>query len=92
MVKFSKVVIESVLTFSFAVWCNGATAEGRNRLARIVRVASRIVRCELPTLDSLYRAGVVKRAQSIMFNPGHPAHELFVMFPSGRRQSFEVRL
>ena len=43
MVKFYRAVIESVLTFSFAVWYNGATAEDRNRLARIVRVASRIV-------------------------------------------------
>ena len=46
--------------------------------------------CDLPTLDSLYRARVVKKAQSIMSDPGHPAHELFVMLPSGR-QSFEVR-
>ena len=85
MVKFYRAVIESVLTSLFAVRYSGATAENRNRLARIVRVASRIVGCELSTLDNLYRARVVKKAESIMSDPGHPAHELFDMLPSGRR-------
>ena len=44
-----------------------------------------IVGCELPALDSLCRARVVKKAQSIMSNPGHPVHELFVMLSLGRR-------
>ena len=52
MVKFYRVVTDSVVTFSFTIWYNGATAEDRNRLARVVRVASRIVGCELPTLDA----------------------------------------
>ena len=55
------------------------------RLARIAQVASHIVGCELPTLDSLYRARVVKKAQSIMSDPGHLAHQLFEMLPLGRR-------
>ena len=85
MVKFYRVVLESVLIFSFAVWYNGATAEDWNCLAGIVRVAGRIVGCELPTLDNLHRARVVKEAQSIMSDPDHLAHKLFVMLPSGRR-------
>ena len=85
MVQFYRAVTESVLTFSFAVWYNGATAEDRNRLVRIVRGASRIVGRQLPTLDTLYRARVVKKAQSIMSDPDHPAYEQFVMLPSGRR-------
>ena len=85
MVRFYRAVIASVLTFFFAVWYNGGTADDRKRLARIVRVASRIVRCELPTLDNLYRARGVKKAQSIMSDPDPPAHELFVIFPLGRR-------
>ena len=40
---------------------------------------------ELRNLDSLYRERVVKKAQSIMSDPGHPVHELFVMLPSSRR-------
>ena len=77
-------MIESVLTFSFTVWFNGTTAEDRNRLGRIVRSASLIVGCELPSLD-LYRARVVKKARSIMSDPSHPAHGLFEELPSGRR-------
>ena len=85
MIKFYRAVTESVLTFSFADWYNGATAEDRNCVVRIVRVASPIVRCELPALDNLQIARVVKRAQSIMSDPDHPAHELFVMLTSGRK-------
>ena len=85
MVKFYRAVIESVLTFPFTVWFNGATAEDRNRLGRIARSASLIVGCELPSLHDLYRARVVKKARSIMSDPSHPAHGLFEELPSGRR-------
>ena len=72
-------------SLSFAVWCNSAIVEDQNSLARIVLVASRIVGYELPTLDNLYSARVVKKAQSTVSKPGHPVHELFEMLPSGRR-------
>ena len=46
----------------------------------------------MPTLDSLYRARVVKKAQSIMSDPGHPAHELCDVAIGQKTESFEVRL
>ena len=48
--------------FSFAAWYNSATAEDWNRLACIMRVASCIVGCELPTLDSMYRAELWRKS------------------------------
>ena len=94
MVKFYSAVIQSVLTFSFAVWYNGATAEDRNRLERIVPVASRIVGCESLTLDSLYRARVVKKAQSVVSDLPWPsgAWTACDVAMGEKTESFEVKL
>ena len=84
LVKFYRAVIESILTLSFTVWYNSATEEDRDRLRRMVRTASKIAGCDLPTLDSLYLVRMTKRAQRIADDPSHPANILFEMLSSDK--------
>ena len=85
LVKFYRAVIESVLTQSFTVWYGNTTVDDRRRLNRILRAASRVAGCNLPSLDSLYRDRVLKRATSILCDESHPAHDLFELMPSRAR-------
>ena len=85
LVNFYRAVIESVLTQSFTVWYGNLTVDDRSSLDRIVRTASRIAGCELPSLDGLYRDRVTKRANSIIADDGHPANDLFEMMPLEQR-------
>ena len=87
LVNFYRAVVESVLTQSFTVWYGSLTVDDRRRLDRIVRTASLIAGCELPTLDGLYRERVLKRARAIIDDDSHPANNLFTMLPHELRYS-----
>ena len=85
MTHFYRATIESVLTFSMPVWFGHATSEDKTRLERVVRRASKIIRCSLPTLESLYSVRLIRKAKKIIADYSHPAHYLFRLLPSGRR-------
>jgi len=85
LVQFYRAVIESVLTFSVTVWYGGATAEDRGRLDAVVKTASRVIGCELPSMEEIYSKRLQRRATNIMKDSAHPAQPLFSRLPSGRR-------
>ena len=88
MLQFYKAVIESVLTFSVTVWYGTATKHDRDLLQGVINSASKIIGCQLPSLDSLYHVRVTNRANKIARDPGHPANCLFDPLPSTRRFRF----
>jgi hypothetical protein len=85
LVQFYQAVIESVLTFSISVWYGSTTQQQKDRLDRVVRAASRIVGCDLPSLAALYAKRTLSRARKIVADESHPAHGLFQLMPSGVR-------
>ena len=85
MVQFYRAVIESVLTFSVTVWYGGATAEDKSRLNSVVKTASRVIGCELPSLEEIHSKRMLRRATNIAKDSAHPAQPLFSRLPSGRR-------
>ncbi|XP_070193949.1 uncharacterized protein [Littorina saxatilis] len=85
LVQFYRAVVESILTFSITVWYGNTSQLLKNKLERVVRTASRIVGCELPSLASLYAKRMLSRAQKIVADESHPGHPLFERLPSGRR-------
>ena len=85
LVQFYRAIIESVLTFSICVWYGSITQRQKDRLERVVRAASRIVGCDLPSLAELYAKRTLSRACKIVANVSHPAHGLFQLLPSGVR-------
>ena len=57
----------------------------RKRLKQIISTASKIIGCNLPSLDILYRDRVLKKSASIVNDQHHPAHNLFQLMRSGER-------
>ena len=85
LLQFYRSVVESVLTFSLTTWYGSCSQQEKDDLQRVVRTASRIVGCDLPSLDTLYEQRVLRRAQAIVADVSHPANHLFQPLPSGRR-------
>ena len=50
LIHFYRAIIESVLTFSITVWYGNASQRDRESLDRIVRIAVKIIGCELPSI------------------------------------------
>jgi len=61
------------------------TTQQRNSLTSVVLKAQKIIGSELPALSSLNRTRLQRRAQRIIQDSTHPAHNLFELLPSGRR-------
>ena len=67
------------------VWYVSCTAAERKALQRVINTAKKITGCSLPSLDELYSARCLKKAQNITRDPSHPGHKLSELLPSGRR-------
>ena len=85
MTHFYRATIESVLTFSMLVWFGHTTSQDKAKLERVVRRASKIIGCSLPTLSSLFCTRIIRKANKIIADSSHLAHYLFNLLPSGRR-------
>ena len=90
--QFYKASIESILTFSICVWFGGLSFKDRAALDRIIKVASKIIGSELPSLEELFIARSTKKASKILRDSSHPANHFFELLPSGRRfRTFKAR-
>ena len=85
LIHFYTAIVESILTHSITVWFKAATAKDQGRLQRVIRSAGRVIGSSLPSLESIYKTRVLRRARKIMADPSHPGHGLFTLLPSGRR-------
>ena len=85
LIRFYRATIESILTFSITVWYGNATQKNRNSLERIVKTASKIIGCQLPSVESLYSVRLLRRSKKIINDITHPAHHFFKLLPSGKR-------
>lgn len=85
LLQFYRAIIESVLTYSLTTWYGSTSQQDKTDLERVVKTASKIVGCDLPSLETLYHQRVLRRAKSIISDVSHPASHLFQLLPSGRR-------
>ena len=85
MTQFYRSVIESVLTFSNTAWYGSTSSNNKKKLNRVVKTASKIAGCELPSIDSIFQERVTRKARSIISDKLHPANPLFQLLPSGKR-------
>ena len=85
LIQFCQAVTESVLTFSVSVWHGSASVHDQKLLDGIVRVASKLRGCELPSLESIYITRTQRIVRCITSDQHHPAHHLLQCLPSGRR-------
>ena len=85
LMLFYRATIESVLAFSLSVWFGNATRDDKKMLESVIKNASKIVGTVPPSLDEIYQSRVQKRAEKIIKDCSHPAHQFFERMPSGRR-------
>ncbi|KAI3358262.1 hypothetical protein L3Q82_003261 [Scortum barcoo] len=85
MTTFYRGTIESILTSCITVWGGSYTVHNRKALQRIVRTAERIIGVPLPSLQDLYTTRLTRKAITIVNDASHPAHSLFSLLPSGKR-------
>ena len=85
LILFYRATIESVLAFSLSTWYGNATCDDKRLLDSVVKAAEKIIGCELPSIASIYRSRISKRANKIIADDSHPARQLFEKLPSGRR-------
>jgi len=62
-----------------------ATQEDKDKLEGIVNSASKIVCCQLPSLDGIYQKRTKKRVKGIAEDSSHPSYHIFDLLPPGRR-------
>ncbi|XP_036379236.1 olfactory receptor 1509-like [Megalops cyprinoides] len=85
LTNFYRCTIESILTGSITAWYGSCTVLDRKALQRVVRLAQRITRTELPAIQDLYSQRCRRKAQRILSDHSHSTHSLFMLLPSGRR-------
>ncbi|XP_059843356.1 uncharacterized protein LOC132403735 [Hypanus sabinus] len=85
LLNFYRSTTEIILTNSATVWCASCTAAERQDLHRVVKAAQRIVRMELPGLDTIYSSRLRRKAIGITRDTTHPGHSLFDSLPSSKR-------
>ena len=78
-------LIESILTFNIISWYGNLTVKDKARLARIVKLACKIIGSKQKQLSELHHSFVARKAMKICKDQGHPLHASFELMPSGRR-------
>ena len=66
LTQFYRAVIGSVLTFSITVRYGSTTQAEKNSLDRVVRIASKIIGRQLPSLEYIYAACTVQKTIDIL--------------------------
>lgn len=78
-------LIESVITFNLVTWYSHLTMSNKNKLARLITTASKVIGRQQRQLPELYHAAVCRKAKLIVCDVSHPLHACFEKLPSGRR-------
>ena len=77
--------LTEVRTFCVVVWFGNLSLANKNRLDRLVRVASKVIGVNQVQLSELYVRQIVRKTQAISACTEHPLKGGFELLPSGRR-------
>lgn len=91
MTLFYRTFIESVLSFCIVTWFGNLNLADKNRLGRLVRVASKVIGVNQAQLSDLYDRQVVRKAHAILDCAYHPLQREFELLPSGRRYRVPIQ-
>ena len=85
MTIFYQCFIESALTYCCVAWFGFLTLSNKNRLARLTKVASKVIGVQQAQLQDIYLKRIWTKAKLIIDCPDHPLYKEFDLLPSGRR-------
>lgn len=80
-----KSLVESILSFNMIMWYGNLNIKGRNKLQKIVNMASKILGKPQKHLSCLYDELIRSKAVKIINDPSHPMYSEFELLPSGKR-------
>ena len=80
-----KSLVESVPSFNMIMYYGNINIQRRNKLQRIVSMASKIIGKPQKHLSGIYEERITNKAEKIISDPSHPLHSEFELLPSGRR-------
>ena len=75
--SFYNRTVESVLLYCCTAWYGSCTVLHQKALQRVVKVAQRIIRVQLPSLQEQYEKRTKARAMRIFKDTFHPSKRLF---------------
>ena len=78
-------LVESILTFNIVTFYGHLTVKQKNRLNKIVNIATKLINLKQKSLNDLYQQAISKKSRSIINDPTHPLHSCFEIMPSGKR-------
>ena len=78
-------MIESILTFNIVCWFGFLNTIQKNKLNRIVNLASKIIGRQQTTLCLLHQKAMRRKGRSIVESENHPLISEFTLLPSKRR-------
>ena len=78
-------LVESILTFNIVTFYDHLTVKQKNRLNKIVNIATKLINLKQKSLNDLYQQAISKKSRSIINDPTHPLHSCFEIMPSGKR-------
>ena len=79
-------LVESILTFNIVTFYGHLTVKQKNRLNKIVNIATKFINLKQKSLNDLYQQAISKKKRrSIINDPTHPLHSCFEIMPSGKR-------
>jgi len=85
MITVYRALVESELTFNIASWFNFVSAKNKEKLARVIKQASKIIGTPQIRLVDLYNCAVKRKVDSIVTDPSHPLFSSLQLMPSGGR-------
>ena len=79
-----KSIIESVLSYSIAVWYGRLSTRDRNKLNKIIKTSQRLG-ARVTSLEDLFNKFALIQVKKIMSNKNHPLYDMYTFLRSGRR-------
>lgn len=85
MLLFYHSFVESTLLFCCVAWYFSLSVTNKNRLSKIVNLASKVAGKKLDSMAITCERRVLKKGQAINRDMSHPLHQAYEVLPSGRR-------
>jgi hypothetical protein len=85
MVLFFKTFVLPILCFNFLCWFCSLSVQSKNKLCKIVHIASKIIGSNLHTLNEVFEKQALRKVEKVMNDESHKLHECYSLLPSGRR-------
>ena len=85
MLLFYHSFVESMLLFCCVAWYLSLSVTNKNKLSKIVNMASKVAGQKLDSMATTCERRVLKKGQAINEDESHPLHQAYELLPSGRR-------